>query len=148
VRAALHHLQNHDAPYHPLESWGESWEPEDVGSFAVRLAAWIGDDVEEGGDDLFDFTACTPDRLAFLYQAEFERQRSNDEGTAAVVPLPAVLVLQRWDYRAIWDYLAGLCAATSGDTWQSIGAQLNGTLEWEFAYRLDPGWDEHTTSGS
>lgn len=54
--------------------------PEDDRSFAVEMTAYIGTD-DRDETDAFDFTVCTPDRLAI-----WEKEMEGSSGPSVVAP--------------------------------------------------------------
>jgi Immunity protein 8 len=85
------------------------------------MTAYIGTD-DRDETDAFDFTVCTPDRLAI-----WEKEMEGSSGLS-VVALRGVLVMERWDFERLRSKIEALCDDARGPDWKLVAAQLNASL--------------------
>ncbi len=97
----------------------ENFSPEEAANFRILVQALIGP-LGSKGQESFDFVICTPKWV----QNEVEKQG----------PLfgKAYLIVNEYDYHAIFGVIEKLCAGLSGDSWETIESKLRLYGDWEY----------------
>lgn len=100
----------------------DGWHPRDPADFSVTIDFYAGPEGTTSAD-AFTATVCSPGRF-------FRSQDGKAFSAENVIFMP------RFDCAELEDYLTVRCAATEGDTWAAVAAQLTRLGRWEFDYRL------------
>ena len=99
-----------------------TWNPPDPTDFSVTIDFYAGTEGDAGAD-AFTATVCSP--------SWFLRSQGG-----SVFSAENVIFMRRFDCVELEKFLRDRCAATEGETWNAIGAQLTRLGHWEFDYRL------------
>jgi hypothetical protein len=113
-----HRILDTDAGAFALDAWNRR-DPTD---FSVTIDFYAGPEGDNSAD-AFTATVCSPNW--------FLRSQGGK-----VFAAESVIFMPRFDYVELEKFLRDRCAATEGETWQAIGAQLTRLGRWEFDYRL------------
>ncbi|TIL53943.1 MAG: hypothetical protein E5Y83_06585 [Mesorhizobium sp.] len=100
----------------------DAWNPRDPRDFSVTIDFYAGPEGDNSAD-AFTATVCSPNW--------FLRSQGGK-----VFAAESVIFMPRFDHVQLEKFLRDRCAATEGETWQAIGAQLTRLGRWEFDYRL------------
>src|SRR5260221_9279542 len=100
----------------------DTWRPLDPTDFSVTIDFYAGPEGDEGAD-AFTATVCSP---KWFLRCQKDNVFSGE----------SVIFMSSFDYLELKKFLSDRCAATVGETWNAIGAQLTRLGRWEFDYRL------------
>ncbi len=104
----------------------ESWKPPRPDSFGILLQLIAGPAGEEG-EESFDVVLCTP------------RWIDETHGLDDIVVGRHHLIVKRYRYEAMIDFIKQYVGSCSGDTWEVVAEKLGRLGRWEFEdYREAP----------
>ena len=112
VRATLRHMTSPDV--YDLTTW----HPPDS-DFAILLQLLVGPS-DGPGEESFDLTVCTPGWLMTRVQEE------------GIVDARHTLVVDAFDYGALFRFLNRRVSDCEGETWEAIAQKLSRLGHWEF----------------
>jgi hypothetical protein len=72
------------------------------------------------GEESFDIMVCTPEWLKRKYPE------------TGIILGRHHLIVFRYDYQALEEYIAGFASRCCGETWQDLASQLSRLGKWEF----------------
>lgn len=108
---------------HSVGCWGNpnlrTWTPDDPDTIAVELMIDIGEKGKKGAD-MFTLKLATPKGLLEL---------DSKDGIIATRPL---LVMERYDFQLLWDWLQKTIATCERETWLDCVAELRVYFLWEY----------------
>jgi hypothetical protein len=88
------------------------------GPFCLLVQAMVGP-AGSRGEESFDILVCSPSWLEANIGDEIIDGRHH-------------LIMQNYDYKKLWDYIASYCSNQSGRDWQEIAGRLALLGKWEF----------------
>ena len=108
---------------HSISCWNHpnlrTWEPDDPGVVAEELTLDIGPKGKKSAD-MFTIRVATPKGLDGL---------SARDGIIATRP---IIVMDRYDYQQLWNWLEKTVASCEGETWQDCVNELRVFFLWEY----------------
>ena len=95
------------------------WEPADPSSLATTINVDIGAKGRPG-TDTFQLRIATPQGLM------------NIESRDGIIAIRPLLVLQRYDFSAVWRWLQATVEQCEADSWLDCVAKLRRWFDWEY----------------
>ena len=112
MRAELKRLHSPDVPNLV------SWAPENK-EFSILVQILVGPE-RSPGEESFDVTVCTPGWLSWRLEQE------------KVINARHHLIVAKYDYSQLSNYLRTYVSSCEGETWQEVAHQLSRLGYWEF----------------
>ena len=104
----------------------ETYMPDQEDNFGFVLRAMVGP-MDGEGEESFDIFVCTPKWL-------LEKHAGSD----VLLGLHKLIVF-KYDYRRLWQFIEKYLMHCSGDTWEEIAHKVGLLGQWEFeGYRSNP----------
>ena len=97
----------------------ESFKPSEPDRFAFLLQILVGPENDQG-EESFDVLICTPRWM-------LEKYSEND-----VVPGRHMIIVFKYDYERLTDFLRKQVAEVVGETWSDVAQGLSRLGRWEF----------------
>ena len=106
---------------HDVDAFGQNlrlWQPEDPKRVRQHVTVHIGQKGKEGRD-LFSFWLCTP-------------QGFGEREPPTVLASRATLVISRYDYDLVWNWILKTVASCERESWTSSAERLCRYFDWEY----------------
>jgi hypothetical protein len=101
---------------HSTDAELETFRPD--GPFGVSMFAEVGP-ASEPGEELFQFTVCTPEWFAQNMNGDFVLGRH-------------FLFVKEYDYEALRNFVSSYCSRCVGASWREIAEKISRLGYWEF----------------
>ena len=108
---------------HSLGTWEHpnlrTFDPEDPTHFAISLDLNIGIKSQKGSE-YFSIKIATPSALEKM------------KATKGVIAEGPILIVEKFDYDQIWEWMVSKVTSCSGDNWEQCVQNLQRHFEWEY----------------